>query len=124
MQDREDLTSKAATRLLKSRLRQYVYAKSFEDDKESLSDILVVEKSIETAAERSWTQILSLWDEALGNDGAAPVKLDAVIYGALADAVEQVLSLDLLSHEHARDRIAEFVKDFRPTMIWQMPVRK
>ncbi len=123
MQDREELTSKAATRLLKSRLRQHVYAKSFEHDEESLNDILVVEKSIETAAERSWKQMLSLWDETLCNDGEAPVKLNAVIDGALADAVEEIYDFNLASHPNARESIAEFVKDFRPTMLWQMPVR-
>jgi anti-sigma factor RsiW len=102
MDDREDLTFRAAERLLKSRMRQFAYAAS--PDETAQLVLAGYEGAVEEEAKFDWKRAVALWKDD-------PAAMEPVVYRALASAHRDTLAL--LAEKSFQDLIDQFVAGFK-----------
>jgi hypothetical protein len=83
-------TLQAATRLIKARMRQFVYqAKSLEDEN-TWAPMLTVESGFLSGASKEWDEVITQWDLAKPE---VEVELKAILEVALKQAREGTIDL-------------------------------
>jgi len=83
-------TLKAAVRLLKARMRQFVYQQKLGDDENIWGPMLIVEKGFLSGALTEWEKVILTWD--LSNP-ALVEELNALVVTAMAQARASVIEL-------------------------------
>jgi hypothetical protein len=95
MDDNDELckrTSRAAVRLLKSRIREYIYTTKNNEASEGdtrWSALLLVEKTFSGPALREWQEVISLW---LPLDEVRVNQLTQLVRDSFAPAASEVLA--------------------------------
>lgn len=112
-------TSKAATRLLKSKIREHVYETNrmgAEDDR--WSAMLLIEEGFIGPALREWNEVLALWGDLSNEDALKALK--KVISDCFVPAASEVLASFDASDLHAtREIIKAYHKTFKPDDLIQ-----
>lgn len=114
-------TAKVATRILKSRIREFIYFTKHREVGEAdtrWAPMLLVEQGFSKLALREWQQVLTLWGD-LSNEGTLQ-KLAKILADAFPEAASEVLIIfDEADLHPMRKIIGEYqkslnVKDFLP----------
>jgi len=83
-------TLQAATRLLKARMRQFVYQAKSTEDEDTWAPMLIVERGFLSGASTEWGEVITQWD--LGKP-EAEAELKAILEVALKQAREGIIDL-------------------------------
>lgn len=86
----EKRTTKAAIRLLKSKIREHIYTTKAAEGESRWNAMLIVEQGFARPAHKEWEEVLEAWDPL---DDAKCAELRRLVSEAFAPAASEVLSI-------------------------------